>query len=275
MSDSVLAELSRRQRKVTVKVHGKSTRTADQVEDLKGQRKEVLTAMRKRTKMLYTTKVGQLAEEASQGGTARAVHECARYVQKSASRVGLKLIVPLRNQVSQYVEVKGTEVNVREVTKYSSELFKSTAGGVQGKWSGGPRPLGRPTLEAEAAQAAPCLRSSRALGPDEMEGELLKYGGPELYRVLAAVVSGVLEQHERTEELKHGYTTPLSKPPKPCSISSTRPLVLLAMSRKVVSRVGLCRIEEDVERYLSPGQRAHREGRSTSEAVLAVQWVCA
>ena len=42
------------------------------------------------------------------------------------------------------------------------------------------------------------------MGPDELEGELLKYGGRELYRVLAAIMSGVLEHHESVVELKHG-----------------------------------------------------------------------
>ena len=109
------------------------------------------------------------------------------------------------------------------------------------------------------AKAASYLRSSRALGPGELEGELLKSGGPELHRVLAEVVSGVLKQHESAEELKHGYIIPLNKPPKPCNTNSIRPLVLLTISRKVESRVVLSLIEEDVERYLSPGQHAYRK----------------
>ena len=88
-------------------------------------------------------------------------------------------------------------------------------------------------------------------------------------------MSGVLEQQESAAELKHGHITPLSKQPKPCTTSSTRPLVVLTMSRKVMSRIVLGRVKEDVERHLSPGQHANRKGRSTSEAVLAVQWVCA
>ena len=275
MSDNILAELRSRQRKLTVKIYGKSTRTAEQIKNLKGKRKEIFKEMRKRMSTLYTMKMNQLAEEVCQGGETRAVYEYARYMQKSATKVGFKLIVPLRGQVSQHMEVRDTDVKIREVTKYFSEFFKSTAGDTQGQWSGDPRPLVRPVAVAEIAQAAACLRNKRALGPDEMEGELLKYGGPELYRVIAEVVNGIFEKHESIEELKHGYIVPLNKPPKPCSINNIRPLVLLTVMRKVVSRVVLNRISADVEKYLSPGQHAYRQGRSTSEAVLAVQWICA
>ena len=74
------------------------------------------------------------------------------------------------------------------------------------------------------------MRNNRAMGPDEIEGELLKHGGLELCRVIAAIINGIFATHESIEELKHGYIIPLNKPPKPCSISNVRPIVLLAMS---------------------------------------------
>ena len=91
MSDHILKELSSRQRRLTVKIYGKSMRTADQIADLKARRKEIFKEMRTRMKNLYIKKMDQMAEDISQGGTTRAVYEYARYMKKNGSKAGFKL----------------------------------------------------------------------------------------------------------------------------------------------------------------------------------------
>jgi len=176
-------------------------RTADQIADLKARRKEIFKEMRTRMKNLYIKKMDQMAEDISQGGTTRAVYEYARYMKKNGSKAGFKLIVPLRHQTqpqqaTQYMEVRDTDVKIREVTKYFQEFFKSTTGDIQGEWSGEPRPLDRLVSAEEVAQAASCLRNNRAKGPDELEGELLKHGGQKLHQVMAAIINGIFEKHD-------------------------------------------------------------------------------
>ena len=45
-------------------------------------------------------------------------------------------------------------------------------------------------------EAAKRLRNNRALGPDNVAGELLKYGGEEIHEELATAYNGVIERHE-------------------------------------------------------------------------------
>jgi exonuclease III len=59
MSDHILKELSNRQKRLTVKIYGKSMRTADQIADLKARRKEIFKEMRTRMKNLYIKKMDQ------------------------------------------------------------------------------------------------------------------------------------------------------------------------------------------------------------------------
>jgi hypothetical protein len=51
MSDHILKELSNRQKRLTVKIYGKSMRTADQIADLKARRKEIFKEMT--TRMIH------------------------------------------------------------------------------------------------------------------------------------------------------------------------------------------------------------------------------
>ena len=48
-----------------------------------------------------------------------------------------------------------------------------------------------------------------------------------------------------------------------------RPIILLPLVRKLLARIVLERIRNDVERYLPPSQAAYRKGRSTTDVVWA------
>ena len=67
-ADSEVQEVSRKQRRLTVKVCGASSRTAEQTAALNDKRKEVLKEVRTRVQLLYTRRVGELAEEVGRVG---------------------------------------------------------------------------------------------------------------------------------------------------------------------------------------------------------------
>jgi hypothetical protein len=93
-------------------------------------------------------------------------------------------------------------------------------------WIGEPRPLQIPFTEAEIEVALSRLNNKRAPGPDNLESELWKYGGPVIRREIARMLNEIFIQHIGIQEIKEdGYLFPLNKPKKsPLDASNTRPL---------------------------------------------------
>jgi len=100
-------------------------------------------------------------------------------------------------------------------------------------WRGEARLLEKAIDKDEVNSAARRLRNRGALGPDEVAGELIKYGGDELHKLIAEMYNSMFLRHETITELKQGYLFPLNKPDKLKIVSNTRPLVFLPMLRKV------------------------------------------
>ncbi len=123
------------------------------------------------------------------------------------------------------------------------------------------------TLEVQAATSK--LRNGRALGPDGMPGELLKYGSTELHTQMAKIYNEMFEKGEDLE-LGRGTLIVLPKPGKPPELlSSVRPIVLLTTLRKTLSLIVQQRIRPAVERFLPASQSGFRQNRSTADVELA------
>ena len=119
------------------------------------------------------------------------------------------------------------------------------------------------------------LNSGRAAGPDQVPGELLKYGRDSLAPLIAAMFNTMFETHQRLE-LGQGTLIPLQKPGKPIGpTKNLRPIVLLTTLRKTLSLslVTLQRISKKVDQYLSLTQSGFRRGRSTADVVWSHRWL--
>jgi len=136
-------------------------------------------------------------------------------------------------------------------------------------------PLHSPITTKEVSQAVAKLNNGRAVGPDGVPGELLKYGGLLLHKYMADIYNKMFERGENLE-LGSGTLISLQKPGKPPGVlSSLRPIVLLNSLRKTLSLITLQRIRPAVENFLSKSQSGFRQYRSTSDAVWAHKWMIA
>ena len=70
---------------------------------------------------------------------------------------------------------------------------------------------------------------------------------------------------------------PLQKPPpKPKGpVKNLRPINLLPIIRKILSKIGLSRANQELNNYLSYTQSAYRTGRMTTDIVWAYRWIIA
>ena len=101
----------------------------------------------------------------------------------------------------------------------------------------------------EFAKATNELRYGRAVGPDGIPGELLKYGSNILYQQIAGILNQMFEKGEDIQ-LRRGTLIVLSKPGKPPGLlSSLMPIVLLNTIRKTLSSITLNRIRPIVEPF--------------------------
>ena len=132
-----------------------------------------------------------------------------------------------------------------------------------------PGPLNSPIKVEEVHCATKSLRNGRAVGPDGIASELLKYGGTNLHCKIADKINQMFAEGEDLE-LGRGTLIVLQKPGKPLGLlSSLRPIVLLNTLCKTLSLITLNRIRPAVEGFLSQAQSGFRQYRSTSDAVWA------
>ncbi|KAJ8524821.1 hypothetical protein ON010_g16295 [Phytophthora cinnamomi] len=137
------------------------------------------------------------------------------------------------------------------------------------------RPLDNPISADELERAFKRLHNRRALGPDDIPAELLKYGATTLAQPLADILNHGFSTGNNIH-LGDGILLGLPKPNKPVGqCASLRPIVLLTSIRKAISLVVLRRISPKVERFLSPHQSGFRPCRSTADAVWAHRWIAA
>ena len=111
---------------------------------------------------------------------------------------------------------------VKAITQRYSRLFAREGATQLPQWRGEPRALTKIITGAEATAAAKRLGNNRALGPDDVAGELIKYGVEELHEELAKTCNGVFERHEGIAELTEGYLYTMNKPGKVKVVENTR-----------------------------------------------------
>lgn len=142
-------------------------------------------------------------------------------------------------------------------------------------FSGQPKSLSSPITKEEVDKGLAKLNNGRAAGPDEIPGELLKYGRESLAPMFAAMFNHMFEHHDPLD-LGTGTLIPLQKPGKPVGpIANLRPIVLLSTLRKALSLITLNRIAKKVDGYLSLTQSGFRQGRSTADVVWSHRWFSA
>ena len=135
-------------------------------------------------------------------------------------------------------------------------------------FTGPPRPLQTPITCDEVKYAASKLKNGKAVGPDQIPNELLKYAPDRFYEEYAALLNQSFEQGEHVPSFTEGYLTPLQKPGKPKGpVKSLRPLCLLNGTRKLLSLITLHRVSRQIAEYTGPWQNAYKAGHSCANIV--------
>ena len=164
---------------------------------LKISRNQIFKQIRKRAQQLNEVRVEQLATEMEANKGNRKVFEIARVLSKHQDS-SFSLYGKSHERMHEVTEI------IKAVTRHYSKFFARDGATPLPQWRGEPRELTKIITGAEVTEAAKRLRNNRALGPDDVAEELIKYGGEKIHEELAKTYNGIFEKHEKVAELNEG-----------------------------------------------------------------------
>ena len=265
--DKTISDLSKKQRKLTKALYSlKRTKTRNKRKRIKMERNRTFKELRKRQREVNERRMQKIATELEENKGNSTAFEFARIMSKNNTEY-------FSLQDEDTAKLFDKEQRHKAVFDWYKNFFSREHARALEPWRGQPRALQKPIDTAEVTNAAMRLRNRRALGPDAIAGELIKYSGEAMHETIANMINNIFERHETIPEIKEGYLYPLNKPGKTKVASNTRPLVFLPRMRTIFSMMVLRRILPKVEKYLSLSQHAYRANRSTTESVWTTQWM--
>ena len=220
--------------------------------------------IQKRLKLLKTQLADSVADTINNTDDSRRMFEAVRQLSNKNNK---STSVFVHNEDNQFVNSNVDKCNI--VRDYFKQHYTSSVNEpALEPFIGPPQPLTNPITVEEVEMAAKKLKNNKALGPDGIPNEFLKYASPAFYSTFAELINQSFEKHEHVPSFTEGYLTPLQKPGKPRGPpKSLRPLCLLNGTRKILSMIVLRRIQGQIAHYTGPWQNAYKPGHSTANIV--------
>jgi hypothetical protein len=110
------------------------------------------------------------------------------------------------------------------------------------------------------------LPTKKAVGPDGITGEMVKWAGPKIQRELYEILNRILYTGKVPTAWKHGHLYPLIKTEggDPTDPPGRRPIMLISILQKLLNRMLAKRLQEWVgkEKLIGHEQYAFQAGRS-------------
>ena len=121
------------------------------------------------------------------------------------------------------------------------------------------------------------MTNNKALGKDKFNVELIKYAPEEIYKEIANSLNGIYERNDTgIGKLETGILLPLQKPKKTQEpVKNLRPITLLEVIRKILSKIFMDRTEDKINKHLSQSQSAYKKSRKTTDVIWDHRWMAA
>lgn len=128
-----------------------------------------------------------------------------------------------------------------------------------------------PISQEEVENAVHALKRGKAPGVDNVPGELLKHGGPELIKVLTVICQRIWETREWPKDWTQSLIMPLPKKGNLKLCQNHRTISLISHPSKVMLRVLLNRLKKKSEEVLSEERAGFCPKRSTVEQIFNIR----
>ena len=128
----------------------------------------------------------------------------------------------------------------------------------------------------EITKAVTKMSNNKAPGKDNINVELIKYAPIETHKEISNILNSIFENNDTSLNLGTGILLPIPKPKKiQGPVKNLRPITLLEIIRKILSKIFMNRTNEKIDKYLSQSQSAYRKSRGTTDIVWAYRWITA
>ena len=260
-SDSAIVEMSTERKRLLqlLNTNENKDRTA-----LRSKINKLSHNIKKRLKNLKTQLANSIADTINNTDDSRRMFEAVRQLSNKNKK---SVSVFVHNDSDQFVNNNVDKCKI--VREYFQQHYTSSdSEPAIEPFVGTPQPLMNPITTEEVAFAARRLKNNKALGPDGIPNEFLKFASHAFHDTFAQLINESFEKHEHVPSFTEGYLTPLQKPGKPRGPpKSLRPLCLLNGTRKIMSMIVLRRIQSQIAHYTGPWQNAYKPGHSTANIV--------
>ena len=117
------------------------------------------------------------------------------------------------------------------------------------------------------------LKKKKAAGPDGINPELPKFGGPYLENLLLNLFNNIISTGIFPEDFKKSEITTIFKKGDAFECGNFRPINLLNQAYKILMQIMYRRISSTLIESLPDTQAAYQPGRNTVEQIQALQQV--
>ena len=251
-------------------VQAKTLAVSEREEQWRTRRNLLACRIKKRCAKLRAATLNEVAEELEKTYDSQRKFAACRALKKQAPYKSYHLVDKHGfQQTTPAGTIPPTEAHYRQ-------FFNPEGAGAQtpvDPWGEHSGPLSNPLSDLEMEAAMKMLRNGRAVGPDGIPGELLKYGGMETATAASKALNNMFIKRKLLPQLGEGLLIPLNKPGKVATAENTRPITLLNTLRKATSLAILQRILRPVEAYLPRSQSGFRPRRSTMDVAWMYGWL--
>ena len=119
------------------------------------------------------------------------------------------------------------------------------------------------------------MSNQKSPGKDNIPVELIKNAPNIAHQQISMIMNNIFSEHE-LNDFGLGILFPLLKPNRPKgAVKSLRPIILLEISRKILSKILLDRNQPKVNTHLSKSLSTYRIGRSTADILWTYRLILA
>ena len=266
IADPELEAMSKQQKKLRIDIE--NSKEAERIEELKKERKKILKSLTDKVAKRKEDEVDKLVNEIDEIQDDARMYQAVQYLNKKPKEntfVHDKDGRCVTNPQSRYEIVNDYfKKQFQKEDLPTIAPFKETE----------PRNLMRPFTGRELMKTTKSMKNGKVTA--DIPAELVKYSSKETHDSIATTLNNVFEKHEDID-VGRGTLVPTQKPkPKPVGpVKNLRPITLLRLIRKILSRTATTRTAPKTKSYLSLSQSAYTEGRSTSDIIWSYRWILA
>lgn len=125
--------------------------------------------------------------------------------------------------------------------------------------------------QMEVISAIARMKIGKAAGADGIAPELIKYGGPEMMRVLTRIFQKAWNHNKIPDEWRQNLIIPIHKKGNSWDCNNYRAICLSSIVYKLYTRILERRLRKVVEDEMEEEQAAFREGRQTQDHLFTIR----